>query len=223
MRRSPMQVVAHIRKQKGSMPGEPWRVMHSNCVSKIKRIRQTLPFPLERKQFMHAVLPPFYKETPEWLNLGKSIEWGRLVNFELEGMDPEYSFWIKTDEMYPVPKDISDPFILYESNKYRPPVEDWVRACFELHDDMESTADRLTQFLSRAKHPQWVKKYWPELLPFIGDVNKISAEYIEPDPRCMFTARVEESRNRREVENMLAKCAMLDDFECTAWVAHDID
>lgn len=202
--------------------GEPWQTMLYRCDTLLKRLRQTKPFPVDTNEFMVTVLPmgvlSLRQQELVWENLKRAIHMGNLLHFELEGKDPSYAFWIRVQEETPVPKDMGQLFVVGMNNPFRSAIESWVEDAFEVHNEIDTAHDQLAAFFKSVRHPRWVEREWPEILPYVGSFPKHMLDNAEPPAKAIYKII---PRIRSDIETLLTKCSLLTDAETTAWVAYE--
>lgn len=206
-------------------PGEPWHLMLTSVNKLIGRLRQLKPFPIEYDVMMATMLPMEAlrkgkgNDSILWKNLFCAMNTGHIVHVEMEAQDPSLAFWLKFEEEVPVAMDMGHLYQVSLNNPYYEEVSQWIQDAYHVHDELTLTSDKLAMFLKSAKHPQWVDKHWPALLPYVGKHSRTLMNHVDPEPKAD-TIYTVIPRVREEIEEVLTKCSLLHDMEINAWVAY---
>lgn len=205
-------------------PGSPGHLMRYRVKTLLARMRNTLDFPMPRLDFLKSVYPPELF-TPvskaaavPWANLLASVNMGKYAHFCVTGRGESETFWVThpDGENLPTPADVSTTMLFDDSNPHFKLVSSWLDVALEIQGDMAMIYDKAGEFLMRAKHPVHVEEYWPELFTFVASaVPDRTAQAIWKHSSAL---ALPIKRVRDEVTDVLAKCSLLPEKPCVAWV-----
>jgi hypothetical protein len=159
-----------------------------------------------------------------WQNLTRTIRTGRTAYFEIENdTDPKHGpFFLHMDWDIPVPQEEPQVFLISPDNPHLDVIAGWVETAYEIDEQLEHQIQMCRTFLTGARHATFVDKHWPELVPFIGDAAR-RTPLREGDSPSAATAWQVAIADKVRITDTLAKCALLPDHKCMAWVAFDTD
>jgi hypothetical protein len=207
-------------------PGSPAHLMEWRVKTLLARMRNTIGFPVPIVDFLKTVYPreifePVQnREAAPWDNLLTTVNLGKYAHFSIEGHTDNETFWVchpEGDEL-PAPADVSVTLTFSRHNPYFDTVNVWVAKALELHVDLAQMHDSARGFIMRAKHPVHVARYWPELHAFVAAaVPELAARSLALEAPSN-TLALPGKRARDEITDALAKCSLLPEVECQAWV-----
>ena len=118
------------------------------------------------------------QQSMRFQNLARTVNLDRTAYFELEDCtDPENGpFWLDLGRNVPSPSDMAEVFLIDRENPHYLPIELWVVDAYDLHTELENQTHVLHNFLKGVRHISWVKNHWPEVVPFLGEVNYARVE-----------------------------------------------
>jgi hypothetical protein len=196
--------------------------MTTNLKKLVIRYRQVRPFPIKTREFFESVYPLelFLERTandPRWENLAKALNVEPVAHFHVEGRDETHeTFWVKNDTPIPAPNDLSVTLLYARSNPHFDTVNGWIADALAMHDAIDGALEHLRVFVGSAKHPQNVEKFWPELMPFIGEMPSNIGRHI--DKVRPQHATIPSKIQRDAITDLLATCSLLPDADTIAWV-----
>ena len=206
----------------GGGPGTPSGIMTTHLKRRLTRYRQVRPFPLKPREFFETVYPIelFLERTSNdkrWQNLAKALNVEPVAHFHLEGRDPTHeTFWVRNDQPVPAPADLSLTLEFPLSNPHYGAVTLWVTEALAIHARIDDAMEHLREFINTAMHPEHVRTYWPELLPFIGELPPSVMKHVEKLHKKNLS--IPDKPKRDEITDLLATCSLLSDVESVAWV-----
>lgn len=210
-----------------SSKAAPWQTMFLHVRKMLLRYRHTCRFPIDPDVCVRAALPTdiFLDKmhmSMRWQNLSRTIRTGRTAYFEIENdQDPKHGpFYLHMDWDVPVPQEEAEVYLISPENPHLADISKWVADAYEIDDQLEQQIHLCRTFLTGVKHPTFVEKYWPDLVPFIGEEARRMAEPIKPSPVKSWQVS---AADKAWVTDTLAKCALLPDHKVMAWVAFDVD
>lgn len=206
----------------GGGPGSPVSLMTTHLKRLCVRYRQVKPFPLKPGEFFETVYPLelFLERTandPRWVNLAKCLNVEPVAHFHVEGRDETHeTFWVKGSRGIPVPDDLSITLLYPASSPHFDVVNVWVGEALETHERIDGSMEMLRKFINSVKHPDHVANFWPELMPFIGEVPETMRKHVETVKGKEINLPALHVRN--DITDLLATCSLLSDVEQVAWV-----
>jgi hypothetical protein len=205
----------------------PWQMMFEQVRNMLLRYRHSCHFPLDFDDVVRSALPTdiFLDKrhmSMRWQNLSRTIRTGRTAYFEIENdTDPKHGpFYLHMDWDIPVPQEEPQVFLIAQDNPYLDELTKWVTDAYAIDEELEQQIHLCRTFLTGVKHPTFVEKYWPDLMPFIGEESRRLATPIKPSPVKSWQVS---ATDKAWITDTLAKCALLPDHKCMAWVAFDVD
>lgn len=208
-------------------PGSPVYLMQSRVGQLLHRMRPTFPFPMSIESFLATVYPQQLfrsipnSETVQWSNLASCMNTSPIAHFSVEGRGEHETFWVKHPAGVPLPSpsDVSATLSFDRNNPHFRVVSAWLTTALEMQFELLSVQERATNFIRVAKHPEHVEHYWPELYALVGAF--LEGRVKDPAPNINTRAlEIPIIRVREEITTTLAKCSLLPDIPCHAWVQY---
>ena len=208
-------------------PGSPVYLMVERVGRLLRRMRNTLPFPVPIDLFLMTVypeqlfLPNPRLESAPWRNLAASLNMGEIAHFGVEGRGEHDTFWVRHPKgiVLPVPGDASVTLTFDKTNPHFPAVCHWLNEALSIQFDLVAIAEKANDFIRTAKDPRHIEHYWPELYACV--VAAMGGKGTGPPPKINTRAlELPIKRTRDEITTMLTKCSMLPDLPCQAWVQY---
>lgn len=203
-------------------PGSPVSLMTGHLVASVRKYRQVKPFPLPIDDFLASCYPPqlfdpHSENDARWINLAKALNVEPVVHFHVEGRDEtNETFWVRGSKEMPAPSDLSMTLLYSGMNPHFGKVNAWVTEALLVHEHVEDSLEYLRVFIQTVKHPTHVKSFWPELLPFIGEMPESIMKHQEAVVRRTISLPTKERRDK--ITDLLATCSLLTPVELAAWV-----
>jgi hypothetical protein len=188
-----------------------------------KDSRSVQPFPLKPSEFFMSVLPPELfvdrnADDPRWRNLMHALNVEPVGHFHIEGRDETHeTFWVRSDHQIPAPKDLSVTMTFAARNPYFKQVNEWVTDALKVHGVIDDAIADLAEFIHSVEHPVHAVAHWPQIEPFLGQMN---ADVLNKHVPVIKTRNVAlPGRERRDgITSLLATCSLLPDATLNAWV-----
>ena len=189
---------------------EPWTAMYSRAIKLLNRYVCVHPIPVGIKDLLHGVIDmdSIMFDSLQAKNLRTTIYWSNHVQCRLQDGT---RFWVldPSDDRWPCPVfDRNKAFAIPVFHPRYEELSDWAERASECDTFMEQARIFLNHTLKRLKHPHWVEKTWPTLLPFVaGDISpqltvntgSVSLKQISWDFELM-----------DKIEEAMATCTLLD-------------
>lgn len=213
--------------QEASGPGSPVHLMQNRLGGLLLRMRNAVTFPVPMEAFLLTVYPEQLmqpianREATPWDNLTRCLNTAEIAHFNVEGRGEHETFWVRhpKGELLPAPSDASVTLTFDKHNPHFDAVSKWIDTALGVQAELAAADDIGCRFLQAAMHPRHVENYWPELYPFVA--ANLEGRVRVPLPKI--NTRVLElpiKRTRDEIVELLAKCSLLPEAPCQAWVQY---
>lgn len=207
-----------------SARGEPSDIMYSNVIDRLDRVRQLYKLKLELADVIMPVLPSELFAASfhtEWSQLCKAIRFEHWSTFGIDGD----AFWIRGDSnsQWPCPSSNEVGFDIPVSHPHYDELRGWVNTVKQIDDFLEDAKVYLNRTFRTLKHPKWVERYWPKIIPYTAAerIPEIMLNRMrEPRPSAI---HLDEDLQQR-IEEELAKASLLgSDYSVNAWVGSGVE
>lgn len=199
--------------------GEPWQIMYTNVTNVLVRATFLHRYPFTIAETFAGLLPAEVgAKQYQWRNLERAIRWEHWSQFEVDARGDKVLFWVRDPTMvqHPTPLSADTGFDLDPGHPNWHEIVRWATEASELDDWIENACMYLNRVLKTMKHPTWVERFWPEIVPYVGTLPEVLVKGMrEPRPTSMHL----DPALQDEIQNKLTMCALLPkDTEQLAWV-----
>lgn len=201
--------------------GEPWQIMYTNVTKLLSRATFLHRYPFTVMDTLEGLLPPDtcgITNHFQWRNLRDAIRWERWVQFKVDADGDKVLFWVldPSGVEHPTPLASDEGFDIHPGHPRQQAIAQWAEGAAELDRWIENAHLYLNRTLKTMKHPTWVERFWPELVPYVGTLPEVLVKGMrEPRP----TSLQLDAALQDEIQNKLTMAALLPkDQEQLAWV-----
>jgi hypothetical protein len=194
--------------------------MYTNVTSLLARSSYLHRYPFTVGETLDGLLPPETTGTThfQWRNLREAIRWEQWVQFKIDACGDKVLFWIRDPQTihHPTPVGNDERFDIHPVRPHYGAIAEWAEGAAELDVWLENAHMYLNRVLKTMKHPMWVERFWPELVPFVGSMPEVLIKGMrEPRPTSLSL----DAALQDEIQNKLTMCALLPkDQQLHAWV-----
>ena len=205
------------------MRGEPWQIMYSNTVNLLDRAAFLHKYPCTREETVKPCLPGVIKDKGLlWDNARLAMKWTHYSQFFVDHGSDVTFFWVMEDPAldhvthWPTPSDHDDGFVIPKEHSRYHEIAKWAKEAEELDRWLADAKNYLSKTLKVMKHPMWVERFWPEIVPYVGKVPEVLVNGMrEPRPTQLHL----DMALQDEIQNKLTLSSLLPaDHVQTAWI-----